>query len=95
MTTKRQVAAGNPPQRRSQQPPIWYTVNGKHLAIGVGNGGAQAMTFPPLVPEIQNADRGTGNLVFEIPDSRSAQLKMAARCGGKRAHHRHYLQARE
>lgn len=34
--------------------PIPYSVNGKqYVATGVGNGGAQAVTFPPLVPEIQ------------------------------------------
>jgi alcohol dehydrogenase (cytochrome c) len=48
--------------------PISYTVNGKqYIAIGVGNGGAQAMTFPPLVPEIQNVDRAPGIWVFELP----------------------------
>jgi len=48
--------------------PISYTVNGKqYIAIGVGNGGAQAMTFPPLVPEIQNLDRAPGIWVFELP----------------------------
>ena len=35
--------------------PISYSVNGKqYIAVGVGNGGAQAATFPVLVPEIQN-----------------------------------------
>jgi hypothetical protein len=34
----------------------------------VGNGGAQAITFPPLVPEIRNPpDRGAGVWVFELP----------------------------
>jgi alcohol dehydrogenase (cytochrome c) len=48
--------------------PISYTVNGKeYIAIGVGNGGAQAMTFPPLVPEIKNVDRAPGIWVFELP----------------------------
>jgi hypothetical protein len=37
--------------------------------VGVGNGGAQAMTFPPLVPELQNpTDRGAEIWVFELPD---------------------------
>jgi len=50
--------------------PMTYTVNGKqYLAIVVGNGGAQAATFPPLVPEIQNPpDRGAAIWVFELPD---------------------------
>jgi hypothetical protein len=48
--------------------PISYTVNGKqYIAIGVGNGGAQAMTFPPLVPEIKNVDRAPAIWVFELP----------------------------
>ena len=35
--------------------PVSYSVNGKqYIAIGVGNGGAQAVTFPVLVPEIKN-----------------------------------------
>jgi hypothetical protein len=34
----------------------------------VGNGGAQAATFPPLVPEIRNPpDRGAAVWVFELP----------------------------
>jgi hypothetical protein len=38
--------------------PISYTANGKqNVAIGIGNGGAQATGFAPLVPEIQNVDR--------------------------------------
>src|SRR5579872_1899930 len=41
--------------------PISYTVNGKqYIAIGVGNGGAQATGFAALVPEIQNVDRAPG-----------------------------------
>jgi len=50
--------------------PIAYSVNGKeYIAVGVGNGGAQAMTFPPLVPELQNpTDRGAEIWVFELPD---------------------------
>jgi alcohol dehydrogenase (cytochrome c) len=48
--------------------PISYSVNGKqYIAIGVGNGGAQAITFPPLVPEIQNPDRAATIWVFEAP----------------------------
>ncbi len=48
--------------------PISYTVNGKqYIAIGVGNGGAQATGFAPLVPEIQNVDRAPGVWVFELP----------------------------
>jgi alcohol dehydrogenase (cytochrome c) len=49
--------------------PITYTANGKqYVAMIVGNGGAQAITFPPLVPEIRNPpDRGAGVWVFELP----------------------------
>ncbi|MBZ5576211.1 MAG: PQQ-binding-like beta-propeller repeat protein [Acidobacteriia bacterium] len=48
--------------------PISYSVNGRqYIAIGVGNGGAQAITFPPLVPEIQNTDRAATIWVFEAP----------------------------
>ena len=49
--------------------PISYTANGKqYVAMVVGNGGAQAITFPPLVPEIKNPpDRGAGVWVFELP----------------------------
>ncbi len=48
--------------------PISYTVNGKeYIAIGVGNGGAQATGFAPLVPEIQNADRSPAVWVFQLP----------------------------
>jgi alcohol dehydrogenase (cytochrome c) len=48
--------------------PISYSVNGKqYIAIGVGNGGAQAITFPPLVPEIQNTDEAAAIWVFQAP----------------------------
>ena len=49
--------------------PISYTVNGKqYIAVVVGNGGAQAATFPALVPEIKNPpDRGASIWVFELP----------------------------
>jgi alcohol dehydrogenase (cytochrome c) len=49
--------------------PISYSVNGKqYVAMVVGNGGAQAVTFPPLVPEIQNPpDRGAAIWAFELP----------------------------
>ncbi|MBZ5579306.1 MAG: PQQ-binding-like beta-propeller repeat protein [Acidobacteriia bacterium] len=48
--------------------PIAYTVNGKqYVAIGVGNGGAQATGFTPLVPEIQNLDRAPAVWVFQLP----------------------------
>jgi alcohol dehydrogenase (cytochrome c) len=48
--------------------PISYMVNGKqYVAVTVGNGGAQAATFPALVPEIKNPpDRGAAVWVFEI-----------------------------
>lgn len=44
--------------------------NGKqYVAMIVGNGGAQAVTFPALVPETRNPpDRGAGIWVFdELP----------------------------
>ena len=48
--------------------PISYSVNGKqYIAIGVGNGGPQAMTFPALVPEIQNMDGAAAVWVFQAP----------------------------
>ena len=48
--------------------PISYSVNGKqYIAIGVGNGGAQAITFPPLVPEIQNTNSAAAVWVFQAP----------------------------
>jgi alcohol dehydrogenase (cytochrome c) len=50
--------------------PITYMVNGRqYVALTVGNGGAQATTFPPLVPEIRNPpDRGAAIWVFELED---------------------------
>ena len=50
--------------------PITYMVNGKqYIALTVGNGGAQATTFPPLVPEIRNPpERGAAIWVFELED---------------------------
>jgi alcohol dehydrogenase (cytochrome c) len=50
--------------------PISYTVNGRqYIAVTVGNGGAQAATFPALVPEIKNPpDRGASIWVFELPN---------------------------
>jgi alcohol dehydrogenase (cytochrome c) len=48
--------------------PISYAVNGKqYIAIGVGNGGAQATGFTALVPEIQNLDRAPAVWVFQLP----------------------------
>jgi alcohol dehydrogenase (cytochrome c) len=49
--------------------PITYSVNGKqYVAVVVGNGGAQAETFPVLVPEIHNPPNGGAELwVFELP----------------------------
>ena len=48
--------------------PISYTVNGKqYIAIGVGNGGAQATGFAALTPEIQNLDRSAAVWVFQLP----------------------------
>jgi len=50
--------------------PITYTVNGKqYVAMVVGNGGAQAATFPPLLPELENPpDRGAAIWVFALPE---------------------------
>jgi alcohol dehydrogenase (cytochrome c) len=50
--------------------PISYMADGKqYIALTVGNGGAQAATFPPLVPEIQNPpDRGAALWVFELAE---------------------------
>jgi alcohol dehydrogenase (cytochrome c) len=49
--------------------PITYAINGRqYVAVVVGNGGAQAATFPALVPEIKNPpDRGAAIWVFELP----------------------------
>jgi alcohol dehydrogenase (cytochrome c) len=49
--------------------PITYTVNGKqYVAVVVGNGGAQAATWPPLLPDIKNPpDRESAIWVFELP----------------------------
>lgn len=49
--------------------PISYSVGGKqYIAMVVGNGGAQAITWPPLVPEIKNPPGGGAELwVFELP----------------------------
>jgi alcohol dehydrogenase (cytochrome c) len=49
--------------------PITYSVNGKqYVAVVVGNGGAHAATWPPLVPEIKNPTGGGAQLwVFELP----------------------------
>jgi len=51
-------------------PPITYSVNGKqYVAVVVGNGNAQASSWPPLVPEIHNPpDRGAAIWVFELPE---------------------------
>jgi alcohol dehydrogenase (cytochrome c) len=50
--------------------PISYSVNGRqYIAMVVGNGGAQAATFPALVPEIRNPpDRGASVWVFALPE---------------------------
>jgi len=49
--------------------PITYLANGRqYVALVTGNGGAQAATFPALVPEIKNPpDRGATLWVFELP----------------------------
>jgi alcohol dehydrogenase (cytochrome c) len=53
--------------------PISYSVNGKqYIAVVVGNGGAQATTWPPLLPEIQNPPGGAAQIwVFELPNGGS------------------------
>ena len=50
--------------------PITYSIGGRqYIAVVVGNGGAQAATFPGLVPEILNPpDRGASIWVFQLPD---------------------------
>jgi alcohol dehydrogenase (cytochrome c) len=52
--------------------PITYSVNGKqYVAAVVGGGGAQTVTFPVLVPEIQNPpDHGAAIWVFELPEKK-------------------------
>ena len=54
----------------SEAVPAMYAVNGRqYLAVVVGNGGAQANTFPALVPEVRNPpDRGAAVFVFELPN---------------------------
>jgi outer membrane protein assembly factor BamB len=54
--------------------PMTYSVNGKqYIAVVASNGGAQALTFPPLVPEIQNpAGRTAGIWVFALPGNGTA-----------------------
>jgi alcohol dehydrogenase (cytochrome c) len=49
--------------------PMTYVVNGRqYIALVTGNGGAQAATFPALVPEIKNPpDHGATLWVFELP----------------------------
>ena len=56
--------------------PISYTVNGKqYVAIVVGNGGAQAITFPALVPEIRNPpDRGAASGCSSCPAGRRLSI---------------------
>ena len=57
--------------------PVSYSVNGKqYLAVVVGAGGAQSVTFPVLVPEIQlPPDHGAAVWVFELPDKHPAKVK--------------------
>jgi alcohol dehydrogenase (cytochrome c) len=58
---------------------ITYMINGKqYLAVVVGNGGAQALTFPALVPEIKNSPERNSTLwVFELPGK--TQVSRASR----------------
>jgi alcohol dehydrogenase (cytochrome c) len=50
--------------------PVSFTVRGKqYVAITVGGGGPQAVTFAHLVPEIVNPPEAGATLwVFELPD---------------------------
>jgi alcohol dehydrogenase (cytochrome c) len=61
--------------------PMTYSVNGKqYIAVVASNGGAQALTFPPLVPEIQNpAGRTAGIWVFALPGNGTAAATPARR----------------
>ena len=54
--------------------PITYSVHGRqYLAVVVGNGGAQAATWPALVPEIHNPpDRSSAVWVFALPEKNDA-----------------------
>ena len=49
--------------------PISYSVNGRdYVAMVVGAGGYQSMSYGVLVPEIQNPpQRGAAVWVFELP----------------------------
>jgi PQQ-dependent dehydrogenase (methanol/ethanol family) len=51
-------------------PPVTYSVNGKqYVAFSVGNGSAQAITWPPLLPDIKNPPGGGAAVwVFALPD---------------------------
>jgi alcohol dehydrogenase (cytochrome c) len=59
--------------------PVSYSVSGKqYVVVVVGNGGAQAATWPPLVPEIQNPpDHGAAIWAFELPEAGSAKSKVS------------------
>jgi outer membrane protein assembly factor BamB len=50
--------------------PITYLTNGRqYVAVVVGNGGNQATSYDPLVPEIQNPPEGGAAIwVFELAD---------------------------
>jgi hypothetical protein len=50
--------------------PITYSVDGKqYVAVVVGFGGAQAATFPALVPEIRiPSARSSALWAFELPE---------------------------
>jgi len=55
--------------------PISFSVDGQqYIAVVVGAGGAQSVTFPVLVPEIQlPPDHGAAIWVFELPEKRAAK----------------------
>ena len=54
-------------------PPITYSANGRqYVAVMVGPGGYQSLSYSALVPEIQNPiDRATVLWVFEVPANSS------------------------
>jgi alcohol dehydrogenase (cytochrome c) len=55
-------------------PPITYSANGQqYVAVTVGPGGYQSLSYGALVPEIQNpTDRATMLWVFEAPALKAA-----------------------
>jgi alcohol dehydrogenase (cytochrome c) len=62
-------------------PPIAYAANNQeYVAVIVGPGGYQSLSYSALVPEIQNpADRNAMLWVFEVPTRGTAASTSAAR----------------